>query len=314
MNRVNGADASGDSEYPTQSKGFRIVEDATYGFRRLDPIPPEGELAVFYESRYYDLARKGNRGPDLKRLMEGGAAASKEVEWLRQGLYSDIVYTLGKAGSGRDLLEVGCGTGDFITFAREQGFRAVGLEPSREAAEHAASQGLKVSNLTLGNFVTKHPDDRFDVIVMLNVLEHVPDAVRTLQECKKILQPDGMLCIRVPNDFSEIQEAAKNKLGIGPWWIAVPDHINYFNFPSLSRLLGRLGFETVHAQGDFPMEMFLLMGENYVGDPEVGSSCHARRIQFDLSVPTELRRKIYTSLASAGVGRTCLVFGKRVAV
>jgi len=146
---------------------------------------------------------------------------------------------------------------------------------------------------------------------MINVLEHVRDPVRTLQTCQQILKSDGILCIRVPNAFSELQAAAKEKLGIVPWWIAVPDHTNYFDFASLRHFLGRLGFETIHEQADFPMEMFLLMGENYVGNPEVGSGCHARRMQFEMSIPPELRRKIYTALASAGVGRTCLVFGKR---
>ena len=145
--------------------------------------------------------------------------------------------------------------------------------------------------MTLDKFVARYPAERFDVIVMINVLEHVPDAVRTLQECKQVLNSDGILCIRVPNDFSEIQAAAKEKLGADPWWIAVPDHINYFNFTSLRQLLDRLGFETIYAQGDFPMEIFLLMGKNYVANPQVGSSCHARRVQFDLGISPEMRRR-----------------------
>ena len=160
--------------------------------------------------------------------------------------------------------------------------------------------------------MAQHPSERFDVAVMINVLEHVPDAVRTVQECKQVLNPGGILCIRVPNDFSEIQAAAREKTGAAPWWIAVPDHINYFNFESLRQLLDKLGFEAIYAQGDFPMEMFLLMGENYTGNPQVGGSCHARRVQFDLGIPAELRRKIYSALGQAGVGRDCLVFGKKV--
>jgi SAM-dependent methyltransferase len=298
---------------PTQSTGFRVVEDVTYGFRHLDPLPPEGEIADFYESRYYDLVRKGNRAPELQRLMEGGDPASRELQWLRDGLYADIVNTLDRVAHGRELLEVGCGTGDFLTFAHEHGFRVVGTEPSTEAVQRV-SRRLDVHNMTLDKFVARYPVERFDVIVMINVLEHVPDAVRMLQECKQVLNSGGILCIRVPNDFSEIQAAAQEKLGVDPWWIAVPDHINYFNFTSLRQLLDRLGFETVYAQGDFPMEMFLLMGENYIGNPQVGSSCHARRVQFDLGIQPELRRKIYSAFASVGVGRDCLVFGKKIAL
>ena len=296
---------------PTQSTGFRVVEDAAYGFRRLDPIPPQGEVADFYESRYYDLVRKGNRAPELRRLMAGGDAASKELQWLRDGLYTDIVNTLETAAPGRKLLEVGCGTGDFLAFAKEHGFTVVGTEPSGEAAQLATSRHLTVHNIPLEKFVAQHSTERFDVAVMINVLEHVPDAVRTLQECKQVLNPGGILCIRVPNDFTEIQAAAQEQTGAAPWWIAVPDHINYFNFDSLRQLLDKLGFETIYAQGDFPMEMFLLMGENYIGNPQVGSSCHARRVQFDLGIPSALRRKIYFALGQAGVGRDCLVFGKK---
>jgi SAM-dependent methyltransferase len=300
------------SDNPTQSTGFRVVRDATYGFRHLDPIPAQGDVADFYESRYYDLVRKGNRAPELRRLMEGGEAASKELQWLRAGLYTDVVNTLEKAAPGRKLLEVGCGTGDFLTFAQGHGFSVVGTEPSGEAAQLAASRHLTVHNMPLEKFVLQHPAERFDVVVMINVLEHVPDAVRTLQECKQVLNPGGILCVRVPNDFSEIQAAAQKQNGADPWWIAVPDHINYFNFESLKQLLDKLGFETIYAQGDFPMEMFLLMGQNHIGSPQVGSSCHARRVQFDLSLSPELRAKIYSALGQAGVGRDCLVFGKKV--
>jgi 2-polyprenyl-3-methyl-5-hydroxy-6-metoxy-1,4-benzoquinol methylase len=297
---------------PTQSVGFRITEDATYGFRRLDPIPPEAEVSEFYESRYYDLLRKGNRAPELRRLMEGGEAAAKELHWLREGLYTDIVNVLDEVAPGRRLLEVGCGTGDFLGFSREHGFNSVGTEPALEAVQRAMSKGLTVHNMTLDDFVAQPEAAEFDVVVMINVLEHVPDAVRTLRQCRQVLAPGGILCVRVPNDFSEIQAAAREKIGATPWWIAVPDHINYFNFASLKQTLDRLRFDTVYTQGDFPMEMFLLMGENYIGNPHVGGHCHARRVQFDLGLPPELRRKLYSALGTAGIGRDCLVFGKKL--
>ena len=297
---------------PTQFAGFRVIEDPVHRFRRLDPIPPEAEVSEFYESRYYDLLRKGNRAPELRRLMEGGDAAEKELQWLREGLYTDIATVLSQIAPGRKLLEVGCGTGDFLSFAQEHAFTGVGTEPALEAAQRAEAKGLTVHSTTLGDFVTQNQDAKFDVVVMINVLEHVPDPVKTLQECRQVLVPGGILCVRVPNDFSEIQSAAKEKIGGDPWWVAVPDHINYFNFESLRATLDQVGFDTIYAQGDFPMEMFLLMGENYVGNPDVGSRCHARRVQFDLGLKPELRRKIYSALGSIGVGRDCLVFGKKL--
>lgn len=301
---------SGYSSDPTQYRGFDVIEDPAYGFRRLDPIPPEAEIAKFYESQYYDLVRQGNRAPELQRLMKGGAPADQERQWLQRGLHTDLLDVLENVAPGRRLLEVGCGTGDFLLFARERGFTVEGTEPAIEAAQHAAANDLIVHASRFSEFVARYTGKTFDAVVMLNVLEHVPDPVGMLQECRQMLNSGGIVCIRVPNDFSEIQKETKEKLGTSPWWIAVPDHINYFNFDSLHQLLDRLGFETIYAQSDFPMEMFLLMGENYIKNSEVGSRCHARRVQFDLALSPKLRRKIYSALATCGVGRDCLVFGK----
>ena len=302
-------------EYSRKSNSvnrFSRRPDDTYGFRHLDPIPPEAEIGKFYESSYYDLIRKGNRAPELRRLMQGGDTANQELRWLKQGLYTDIVCILRDVVSGRRLLEVGCGTGDFLSFAAERNFKAVGTEPALEIAQRAGSRGLTVHPLTLEKFVAQSPPGQFDIVVMLNVLEHVPDPEARCKSAGRCWLMMEFLCIRVPNDFSEIQEAARQKLAGDPWWIAVPDHINYFNFASLRILFDQLGFETVYSQGDFPMELFLPMGENYVRDPETGSRCHARRVQFDLGLTPELRRMIYSALGGVGVGRDCLVFGKKL--
>jgi 2-polyprenyl-3-methyl-5-hydroxy-6-metoxy-1,4-benzoquinol methylase len=293
--------------------GYNLVQDSTYGYRRLDPIPSSEELAVFYESQYYNELRKGGRAPELRRLMEGGPEGERERQWLRDGLYTDILELMQSNTPGKRMLEVGCGPGEFLAFARERDYQVVGIEPSIEAAAHAQTNGLMVHATTLEEFSRQAPsgeNDKFDVVVMLNVLEHVPDPVATVQRCRSQLNPRGVLCIRVPNDFTEIQQAAKTQLGKPEWWIAIPDHINYFNFESLCRLLNGTGFEIAHAQGDFPMEMFLLMGDDYVGVPDVGSRCHERRVRFDLGLMPCLRRRIYCALAGVGVGRDCLVFGK----
>ena len=143
------------------------------------------------------------------------------------------------------------------------------------------------------------------------MLEHLADPVGTLQLAHELLRPGGVLCLTVPNDFSPMQRAARDAKGQAPWWIAPPHHLNYFDFDSLEALVTRLGFTPVERLTSFPMEVFLLMGDDYVADPALGRVCHAKRKSFDLAFETaglgEARRRFYGALASAGLGREATI-------
>ncbi len=69
-----------------------------------------------------------------------------------------------------------------------------------------------------------------------------------MSNAKKSLHPEGLLCIRVPNDFSAIQLTAQMKLVKQPLSIATPDHICHLSFQSLRQMMGGLGFDTVYVQ------------------------------------------------------------------
>lgn len=292
---------------------YKIIRDPIYGYKRLDPLPTGEELAEFYQNKYYHLIRKGGRAPHLRRFMDGGESARSERAWFHTTLYSDILSIFNQYGTGRRILDVGCGTGELVSYLKDRDFDVVGIEPSADAAALAKSQGLVVYNYTLEDFVdfhTSNASDNFDAIIIINILEHVPEPVEMVRYIKKLLKPGAMLCVQVPNDFNELQLAAKDKLNKEPWWIAIPDHINYFDFSSLASLLESVGFEVVDSRGDFPMELFLLMGEDYVGNPDTGRKCHEKRISFELAISAQLRRRLYQKFAEIGIGRDCLVFGK----
>jgi hypothetical protein len=148
-------------------------------------------------------------------------------------------------------------------------------------------------------------------VILLNVLEHVEDPVDVVQNVLPHMMDASIVVIRVPNDFSPLQLAAQKKLDKEAWWVAPPDHIQYFNFASMEQFLDVLGLEIVDRLSDFPMELFLLFGEDYVGNREAGSACHKKRRLFELSISKELRRGIYRSFAQNGIGRNMLVFAKK---
>jgi 2-polyprenyl-3-methyl-5-hydroxy-6-metoxy-1,4-benzoquinol methylase len=293
---------------------FEIVKDSLYGYYKLDPTPSQKDLSEFYQKSYSQLIKNGGRAPDLRRQLEGNEKAKIELEWLRATLYEDIYDVLNSQISAREkkVLDVGCGLGKFLIYLAEKGCRVTGVEPSEEQAMLGREAGLEVYNTDVYAFVKENPKFKnfFNSVVFLNVLEHVPNPEKILNSTKELLSDNGLICLRVPNDFSDFQFCAQKKLNHGEWWVQVPDHINYFNTDSLSHLVSALGFEPMLVTTDFPMELFLLMGVDYVGNPEVGSGCHSKRINFELSIPKELRRKFYKNLAEIGVGRNIMLFAK----
>lgn len=289
----------------------RVVVDPKYKYKRLDPLPSPEELEGFYRDKYYDLAAAGGRAPDINRILKGGEEAEAELAWLDQTLWSDIKHTLDELignTKGRRLLDIGCGTGHFGAYMADAGWDVVGIEPSKDSKIYSNMFQFKVYS-SMDECIASETE-KFDAVTSLNVLEHVSDPINFLKRAMHFVSSHGILIIRVPNDFTSIQEAARQKFNMDPWWIAFPDHINYFNFESLERLLEDLGVEILVEQGDFPMEMFLLFGDNYVGEPKLGSICHRKRKSFELSTPANLRRDLYRCFARNGIGRNSLIFAK----
>ena len=279
-----------------------IIVDPQWGFQRLDPIPSNEELADYYQSKYYHAIKKGGRGLQLNRLMSGGQEAEKTRMWLEHALYDAVIDAL-KAAPGHKVLDVGCGTGELVEYLSSQGCDAHGVEPAEAAVEFAQSRGISVECGDLGGHLKANPSIRYDAIVFLNVIEHSPEPTVLLQQAYGALKPGGLVICRVPNDFSPIQEVAQLAIAGRPWWIVVPDHINYFNFETFPPVLERLGFQVLDTFGDYPMEFFLLMNRNYVEDPEVGKACHQERMRIEMSLSSEQLRAVQRGYARAGIGR-----------
>ncbi|MDA8171766.1 MAG: class I SAM-dependent methyltransferase [Nitrospiraceae bacterium] len=294
-------------------KKFKVIKDPVHGYKRLDPIPDESYISDFYQNRYYALIQKGGRAPLLRKLMSGGTVAAKERQWLCSTLYADILAVLERQElAPKQLIDVGCGTGDLIDLMNRSGWESIGLELAIDSAEIAREKGLRVYNLGIEEFLSKKPEcvSSFSAVTLLNVLEHVPSPVELLISAKKLLANSGILVINVPNDFNELQLSARGINKKDPWWIAIPDHINYFSFDTLGSFLDQMGFQTIYSQSDFPMELFLLMGDDYIGDPELGGACHQKRVNFEMAISGDVRRRIYRALAEAKAGRSCLMFAK----
>ena len=142
-----------------------------------------------------------------------------------------------KGKPGR-LLDVGCGNGEFLRFARRYGWNVVGVDFDESAVAEARSDGLDVRT---GSIDIIDNTERFDFISLSHVIEHVYDPVELIQECYALLNDGGTLWLETPNIESFGYALYKsNWRGLEP-----PRHIMLFNISILSEILLKAGFSGV---------------------------------------------------------------------
>ena len=152
------------------------------------------------------------------------------------GRYHRELGLLQRSHAQGKVLDVGCATGSFLVAAKQAGFVEVeGVDIARSSVEFAQQQGLaaRVGDFTQSIF----PAEKFGVISMWATLEHLADPRSFVREAYRVLSPDGLLAVSVPNWNSLTHFIIGNKdRYIGS------DHLNYFDSKTLERLLEDAGF------------------------------------------------------------------------
>jgi SAM-dependent methyltransferase len=198
---------------------------------------PQGIRRIYAEVTDYHVRRRlgypstvspGTRAMArvLSLLHPGG-----DGELSRQALY------LRKDEGDPLLLEVGCGSGEWLTYMRGLGWRVEGVEPDPKAVEMARSQGLNVRTGQLSD--QRYPDGYADVVCLIHVIEHLHDPLDTLRECRRVLKANGRLVIATPNSASLGHHRFKAS------WVSLdpPRHLMIFDPSTMRRLLEQAGFQ-----------------------------------------------------------------------
>ncbi len=153
----------------------------------------------------------------------------------------------------------------------------------------------------------------YDVVWLQNILEHVLDPVSLLKSLRKLVSPEGLAVVTVPNDCSVTQQELMNmKYITSPYWIAPPDHLSYFDYKSLINIGEFTGWNCKDIHGDFPVEWFLFHpGSNYINDKSFGKDVHKARVQIENLIsqqPIECVNEFWHSIARVGMGRCITAF------
>lgn len=165
-----------------------------------------------------------------------GERAVAWLEWLRRYL-----------GPGAATLDVGCAHGAFVYLLKAAGYRAVGLEMSRDVIAFARDRfGIDVHRGPLERWPA---DDRFDAVSAMDVLEHLPDPVATLEACRARLRDGGVLLLQTPCYRGEGSD----------WEMLIPqDHLFLLTEAGARQMLARAGFAAVETEpGLFPYDMWI---------------------------------------------------------
>ncbi len=209
-------------DYTVSHESFNIVSCNDCNFKFTNPRPPDSEIGKYYKSEDYVSHSDSKKGL-INRLYH-----IVRTRTLKQklGLISQYV-------SRGTILDYGCGTGMFLKVCADAGWRSFGFEPDNDARKLAEGKGLTVasSKENLSN-------NKYDIITLWHVLEHVTDLHETLNFFSKNITDKGRLIIAVPNYTSADAKHYKE------FWAGydVPRHIYHFEINTLKKLLGNYGF------------------------------------------------------------------------
>ncbi|WP_223550063.1 class I SAM-dependent methyltransferase [Aestuariivivens sp. NBU2969] len=216
-------------DYSVSGEEFKLVKNPEYGFLETIPKPTQVSLSKYYQSEDYISHTDANRN------------------WFEKVYHFIRTITLKRklrlinnyARESKNLLDIGCGTGDFLQAAKQKGWNVVGIEPNERARKTA---NKKINSIVYQpEQLSKIEDNSFDVITLWHVLEHLPNLYDQIALFKKLLKPNGTLVIAVPNYKSFDATHYKN------FWAAydVPRHLWHFDTASISNLLSRQSLKVI---------------------------------------------------------------------
>ncbi len=234
-----------------QAQTFRLVECSSCGFVYVNPRPVPDAISAFYQNEDYQPFVSTKQAIPL---------------WDRLYNFSRMFTIPGKRRKVQkrkrtgSLLDVGCGTGEFLVEMQRCGWQVDGVEKDQGAAAHASGiLGREVHTQELRD--CGFPRESFDVITMWHVLEHLYDPRAAIGQVAHLLRRDGLIVIAMPNISSVDARFYREN------WVPLdsPRHLLHFTPATMKRLCDACGLTLVgHQQMVIDVFYNCLMSEKFV--------------------------------------------------
>lgn len=218
-------------DHTVSRETFSLFRDSERDLLITLPQPPADRLHRYYESEDY-ISHTDSR----RNMTEYLYQQVKEISLKKKlKLVNRACKKKGK------LLDIGCGTGDFLNTCRNSGWKVTGIEPNvnaRALAKDKVGSGRFFSSL---QELSSTREDKFEVITLWHVLEHLPDLYEQIKMIRSLLKPQGSLIIAVPNHNS--LDAGH----YGSFWAAydVPRHLWHFSRTSIRSIFSDFNMRIV---------------------------------------------------------------------
>jgi len=213
-------------DYLVSGEQFDLLLDDTLDLLMTNPKPEAKKLASYYKSENY-ISHTDSKKSLLDRVYQRVRSYTlKKKLKLINSFHTEE----------KNILDIGAGTGDFLKTCAENGWSVNGVEPNKTARNIAAKKAIHNGGLFFESIDELKKEENaflsFDVITMWHVLEHVPNLDETIFNLKKLLKPEGVLIVAVPN-FKSFDAAYYKE-----FWAAydVPRHLWHFSQTAIRRL------------------------------------------------------------------------------
>ena len=220
-------------DYTASKEKFNLSSCSTCNFLITTPRPDAKNIGTYYKSQSY-----------ISHTGSGKGLINSIYLLVRRYTLNWKVNKIKEYQSTGKLLDYGCGTGEFLHKAHEHEFDITGVEPSDDARKKAES--------IIGKKIENHLDnlkgEKFNVITLWHVLEHVPDLKEKLSQLKELLEVNGTIFIAVPNHNSY------DALHYKEYWAGydVPRHLWHFSKENMKALLEEINLKVIEIK---PMKL-----------------------------------------------------------